>query len=52
LQAQQLSAVDQQQLEAKQAAAVEREDFETAAALDEQLQVGRVNGLPTWFSAR
>jgi hypothetical protein len=40
LQAQQLSTVDQQQLEADQAAAVEQEDFETAATLDEQLQVG------------
>jgi hypothetical protein len=43
LQAQQLSTVDQQQLEADQSAAVEREDFETAAALDEQLQVGISN---------
>lgn len=34
-----LSDVEQQQLEADQAAAVEREDFEAAAAIDEQLQV-------------
>jgi hypothetical protein len=37
---QQLSDADQMRLEAEQAAAVEQEDFESAAALDEQLQVG------------
>lgn len=43
LQVHQLSDVEQKQLEADQAAAVEREDFEAAAVVDEQLQVNETD---------
>jgi hypothetical protein len=52
VQAQQLSGVEQVRLEADQAAAVEREDFEAAAALDEQLQVRLWVGRHDLWAAR